>query len=72
MNRMIKLFNQKGMAAFEKYLKVRQEAVAQGEPPVVLDSPEWRSRVIDGAKLKTESDTWLKAAELLRKEELNK
>lgn len=72
MNRMIRLFQAKSNLAFEKYLKVRREAVDPKEPPVLLDSPEWRDRVIEGAKFKLESDIWAKAAELLRNEEIKK
>ena len=72
MNRMIRLFQAKSNVAFEKYLKIRRETVAGDPRPVLLDSPEWRSGVIEAARFKVESDTWAKAAELLRKEELTK
>ena len=67
-NRMIKLFQNKGDVAFAKYLVVRAQAGANNE----VGSPGWQAAVAHGLKLETESTTWFKAAELLRKEELQK
>jgi hypothetical protein len=63
---MIRLFQQKGMQAFDRYLIAKRSSEASS-PPTLVDSPE-----ATAAKLKVESDTWMKAAELLRKEEAGK
>lgn len=68
MNRMIRLFQNRSDLAYERYLKNRSEAIGKHE----LNSPEWSAAVMRGASLLSESQTWSKAAELLRKEELNK
>jgi hypothetical protein len=67
MNRMIKLFQAKSDLAFEKYLLNRQ-----GINPVAVGSPEWNAAVNRGFALDAETKTWQRAADLLRKEELNK
>jgi hypothetical protein len=67
MNRMIRLFQNRSDLAYERYLKNRNEAVGR----FTLNSPEWSAAVMRGAGLLAESQTWSKAAELLRKEELN-
>lgn len=67
MNRLIRLFQARSDLAYERYLKNRNEAVARAQ----MDSPEWQAAVMRGNALLTESHTWSKAAELLRKEELN-
>ena len=61
--RMIKLFNQKSMRAFDEYLALNRK-------PIFPDSEEVRAKMM--VIKKTESDIWLKAAELLKKEEMNK
>jgi len=63
---MIKLFQQRSDQAYEKYLLKRAKVV---EP---IDSREWNAAVVEGAKLFEQYRIWAKAAELLRKEELNK
>lgn len=68
MNRMIKLFQQRSDQAYEKYLINRKDGVARSE----MNSPEWQAAVVRGAALDAEFRVWGKAAELLRKEELNK
>jgi len=69
MNRMIKLFQQRSDQAYEKYLLNRAKVV-EGKLPI--DSHEWDDAVVEGAKLFEQYRIWAKAAELLRKEELNK
>lgn len=66
MNRMIRLFQVKSNAAFEKYLLERKKL----RPLPVEDFPAIQDVAV--AVLKCESDIWAKAAELLRKEELNR
>lgn len=68
MNRMIKLFQQRSDQAYEKYLLNRATI---GSPSCTINSPEWQAAVTRGAALNAEYNTWSKAAELLRKEELN-
>jgi hypothetical protein len=71
-NRLTKLFQQKSNRAFDQYLLARKKSLSEGaqrpEPhelyPTIKD--------MACAVLKCESDTWAKAAELLRKEELSK
>jgi hypothetical protein len=70
MNRMIKLFQQKSDQFYEKYLVNRETIVTSHG--VDLNSPEWQAAVTRGADLKARFETWAKAAELLRKEELQK
>lgn len=67
MNRMIRLFQNRSDLAYERMLKNRGECIGKFE----LNSPEWNAAVMRGAGLLAESQTWSKAAELLRKEELN-
>lgn len=69
-NRMIKLFQQRSDQAYEKYLLVRSKAAESHG--AVNDTGEWQAAIIDGARLKAQYEVWSKAAELLRKEELNK
>lgn len=69
MNRMIKLFSSKSNIEWEKYLLNRQKILATAHAP---NSPEWQAAVARGADYKARFETWQKAAELLRKEELNK
>jgi hypothetical protein len=71
MNRMIKLFQQRSDQAYEKYLANRKLLV-EANPSVKMDSPEWTAAVVRGADLKGRYETWAKAADLLRKEELSK
>lgn len=61
MSRLIKLFQSKSNQAFEKYLLERKK---------IREYPDVQSIVV--GVLKAESDTWAKAAELLRKEEIGK
>jgi hypothetical protein len=68
MNRMIRLFQQRSDLAYEKYLRNRAECIAK----LTIDTPEWSAAVMRGASLDAEFRTWAKAAELLRKEELQK
>ena len=66
MNRMIRLFQSKADVALEKYLQHRAKVINQ---PIV----DWtKDALVEGARLQTESKVWQRAAELLRKEELNK
>ena len=67
MNRLIRLFQARSDLAYEKFLKNREEACK-----LDLNSPAWSAAVMRGAHLQSESDTWRKAADLLRKEELQK
>lgn len=67
MNRMIKLFQQKSNRKFDEYLAAKKRLENSNPPPTA----EGLSAAICSV-LKTESDTWAKAAELLRKEELSK
>jgi hypothetical protein len=68
MNRMIRLFQQRSDLAYEKYLRNRAGCIAR----FTIDTPEWKAAVMRGAALDTEFRIWAKAAELLRKEELQK
>lgn len=66
MNRMIRLFQSKADLALEKYLQHRAKVINQ---PIV----DWtKDALVEGARLQTESKVWQRAAELLRKEELNR
>jgi hypothetical protein len=67
MNRMIKLFSSKANLEYEKYLLNRQKIKG-----VEINSGEWQTIVARGFDLKARYETWTRAAELLRKEELNK
>jgi hypothetical protein len=70
MNRITKLFQQKSNRAFDLYLLEKKKSLSTpGLPGGVAPYPSIRDVAI--AVLKCESDTWAKAAELLRKEELN-
>lgn len=69
MNRMIKYFQQRSDQDYERYLLNRQSITS---PDKQMNSPEWLAAVTRGAELKGKFETWAKAAELLRKEELNK
>jgi hypothetical protein len=71
MNRMIKLFQQKSNRAFDQYLLAKKKtlaviAVASPPPPTYPTIQD-----VACAVFKCESDIWAKAAEILRKEELN-
>lgn len=68
MNRMIRLFQTKSNVAFEKYVQNRDNAIKQAR----IDTPEWNAAVQRGSSLKAEYETWQKAADLLRKEELTR
>lgn len=68
-NRMIKYFQQRSDQEYEKYLLNRQQ-IASADCPI--NSPEWLAAVNRGFDLKARFETWAKAAELLRKEELNR
>jgi hypothetical protein len=68
---MIKLFQQRSDQFYDRYLENRKKLV-EGNPAVKMDSPEWQAAVVRGADLKARQETWAKAAELLRKEELAK
>jgi hypothetical protein len=70
MNRMIKLFQQRSDQAYEKYLLNRANTAA--DPRITLNDEPWHAAVLEGAKLFERFRIWGKAAELLRKEELNK
>jgi hypothetical protein len=82
MNRMTKLFQQKANRAFDQYLLCKKKSVSDliTEVPVVKESFAAAQAnanypgILDvaAAVLKAESDTWAKAAELLRKEEMNR
>ena len=63
MNRMIRLFQSKADVALEKYLQHRAIVAAKRAACDAL---------VEGARLQTESKVWQRAAELLRKEELNR
>jgi hypothetical protein len=64
---MISLFQSKGDQAFRAYVANRNECIAKFK----LDSIEWQAAVVRGADLKARSEVWFKAADLLRKEEIN-
>ena len=66
MNRMIKLFQQKSDRKFQEAMLLKAKAV--GQP--AHDFPSIHD--IAFAVSKAEADTWSKAAELLRKEELQR
>jgi hypothetical protein len=69
MNRMTKLFQQKSNRKFDEYLLAKKKSL--GDPGVPGEKrvyPSIQDIVI--AVLKAESETWARAAELLRKEEL--
>lgn len=68
-NRMIRLFQLKAEQAYEAYLRQRQTIEASDTP---LNAAEWRDAVVEGTRLFERYAVWTKAAELLRKEELNK
>ena len=66
MNRMIKLFQIKADNALEKYLQLRSKVVNKA-------IRDWtQDELVESVRLQTESKVWQRAAELLRKEELNK
>lgn len=67
MNRMVKLFQSKANIEYEKYLQTR----AQVDKVEFLAGDEWQQLVLKGAKHLAAAETWQRAAELLRKEELN-
>lgn len=67
-NRMIRLFQNKGDAAFAKYLAARARGIANHQ----IGSTGWEAAVLEAAKLEVESTIWFRAADLLRKEELQK
>lgn len=70
MNRMIKYFQQRSDQEYEKYILNRQAITTTARDTV--NSPEWQAAVNRGFDLKARFETWAKAAELLRKEELNR
>jgi hypothetical protein len=76
MNRMIKLFQQKSNKAFDDYLLAKRKSLslaAEHVAATVGSDPPWPNiQDLTCAVLKAESDIWARAAELLRKEELNK
>lgn len=69
MNRMTKLFQQKSNRKFDEYLLAKKKSLSGviGTSPA-MPYPTIQDIVV--AVLKAESETWAKAAELLRKEEL--
>ncbi len=70
MNRMIRLFQSKADLALEKYLQHRAKVINQSIAEATVD---WtKDALVEGARLQTESKVWQRAAELLRKEELNR
>jgi hypothetical protein len=74
MNRLTKLFQQKSNRKFDEYLLAKKKSLSIEVPsnlPGVIGS-EYQLQQVLCAVLKAESDTWAKAAELLRQEELNK
>ena len=72
MNRMTKLFQQKSNRKFDEYLLAKKKSLSQEVkapgPGELTRYPTIQDIVV--AVLKAESETWAKAAELLRKEEL--
>jgi hypothetical protein len=69
MNRMTKLFQQKSNRKFDEYLLAKKKTLSEGT--VGKPAAAWPTiQDITVAVLKAESETWAKAAELLRKEEL--
>lgn len=71
MNRMTKLFQQKSNRKFDEYLLAKKKSLS-GEvpvPPLAKAYPTLQDLVC--AVLKAESETWARAADLMRKEELN-
>lgn len=71
MNRITKLFQQKSNKKFDEYLLAKRKSL--GMPGVLGDGSKYTYPSIQDlacAVLKAESDCWAKAAELLRKEEL--
>jgi hypothetical protein len=80
-NRMIKLFQQKSNRKFDEYLLCKRKSLSEyvKDLPVSQAAKDAKSvatypsiQDVMCAVLKAESDTWAKAAELLRKEELSK
>lgn len=66
MNRLTKLFQQKSNRKFDEYLLAKKKSLSEEIPARDIHLSQTLCAV-----LKAESDTWAKAAELLRQEELN-
>ncbi len=66
MNRLIKVFQQKSNRKLNEYLLAKKKSLS----PEVPDALNGQKTLC--AVLKVESDTWAKAADLLRQEELGK
>jgi hypothetical protein len=69
MNRMTKLFQQKSNRKFDEYLLAKKKSLSQQIPGPESAYPTFQDLIV--VTLKTESEVWAKAAELLRKEELS-
>lgn len=69
---MIRLFQQKSNKKFDEYLLAKKKSLSdQIEPPgSITGYPSIQDIVV--SVLKAESETWARAADLLRKEELNR
>lgn len=63
--KLIRLFQAKSNIAWEKYLIEKGNAVERHP----IESAEWKAAVMRSTIFKTESETWAKAAELLKKEQ---
>lgn len=72
MNRLTKLFQQKSNKKFDEYLLAKRKSLSEAVPPLSqAKAPYPTLQDLAVSVLKAESETWAKAAELLRKEELN-
>ena len=67
MNKLIRLFQLKADNALERLQAARRLA---GE--LTISSTGWNENVAEGIKAKAETETWQKAADILRKEELSR
>jgi hypothetical protein len=67
MNTLIRLFQLKADNALERFQVARRQACK-----LTIPSTEWNENVAEGIKAKTEAETWQKAADILRKEELSR
>ena len=69
MNRMTKLFQQKSNRKFDEYLLAKRKTLS--DIPVAAGERYPTIHDVACAVLKAESETWARAADLMRKEELN-
>ena len=71
MNRMTKLFQQKSNRKFDEYLLAKRKSLSTQMEVDLMSENYPNIKDLTCAVLKAESETWAKAAELLRKEELS-